>query len=111
MKKEVHYNNGTKYNFITTIGQKLGQSLVSLNEIVFGVIESKPYKLEWPEIFQEYLNYRKEHGEVDIDIFAYDYVLGYSLVHKFSKDQALKEAMYLHLRAELLAKKAVGEIK
>lgn len=108
MKK--NYHNGTAFNFISSIGEKLGERLVSLNNIVFGVIESKPYTLEWEKIKIEYVNYKKLHGKVEIDSFSYDYVLGYSLLNDFATNDVRKEAMYLHLRAELLAKEVNGAL-
>ncbi len=106
------YDNGTGFNFISTIGEKLGDSLTSLNKFVFGVIEAKPYSLDWTEILSHVEDYKNMHnGIIDIDSFSFDYVLGYSLINDFSQNEPLKEAMYLHLRAELIAKKATGEIK
>lgn len=108
MKKK--YHNGTSFSFISCIGEKLGERLISLNDILFGVIEAKPYKLEWEKIEIEYKNYKKLHGKVEIDIFSYDFVLGYSLLNDFATNEVRKEAMYLHLKAELLAKEVNGEL-
>jgi len=105
-----NYDNGTDYHFISNIGEKLSVKIKSLNQLVFGLIESKPYKLDWEEIVKQYGQYVLEYNEIDISEFAYNYVIGYALMHKFSKDEALKEAMYLHLRAELIAKKIGHEI-
>lgn len=110
MKNEKLYENGTAFKFISSIGEKLGEKLVSLNNLMFGVIEAKPYNLEWEKILKDYQDYKELHGKVDIDSFSYGYVLGYSLINDFAKNQAMKEAMYLHLRAELLAKKVNGEL-
>lgn len=111
MEDEIkHYDNGTSFKFITTIGEKFGDTLTALNEFVFGVIESKPYTLNWEKILNEFERYKEEHGKVNIDEFAYNYVIGYSLVNKFAADDPLREAMYLHLRAELNAKKAKGDL-
>lgn len=105
------YENGTKYNFITNLskfGMKLGDALQGLNHILYGVVEAKPYLLEWENIIPQCKEYITDGGE--IDEFCLNYVLGYSLMNNFSTDPIRKEAMYLHLRAELLAKKAQGEI-
>ncbi|WP_298504917.1 hypothetical protein [uncultured Maribacter sp.] len=110
-KKKKDYDNGTKYNFVSNIGDKLGETLVTLNSVVFGIIELKPYNLEWNKILKEFNTYKNIYGEVNIDTFAYDYVLGYSLINKFSTNKAIKEAMYLHLRAELNAKIANGVLE
>jgi len=110
MSYKNHYNNGTEYHFISNISGKLGLKLKSLNSLLFGVIKHKPYDLNWDEIITQYEVYLLEYNEVDISEFAYNYVVGYSLVNNFSKDEALKEAMYLHLRAELIAKKIGDEI-
>ncbi len=110
MKK---YNNGTKYAFIRSLGgldKTLGNTLKKLNSILYGVIEAKPYTFDWEEILPSYNEFRKE-GRVDIDKFCLDHVLGYSLLNGFSLEDAKKEAMYLHLRAELIAMKAKGEIE
>lgn len=111
MKRNTRYENGTPFKFISNIGEKLGEKLVLLNEIVFGVIEAKPYKLDWAHILKEYYSYKDRHGNVDIDSFSYDYVLGHSLVNDFAKDQVMKEAMYLHLKAELRARVINNEMK
>ena len=105
------YENGTKYNFITNLskfGIKLGDTLQSLNEILYGVVEAKPYTFEWEKIIPECQQHITNGS--DIDEFCLNYVLGYSLVNDFSTDSIRKEAMYLHLRAELYAKKAQGKI-
>lgn len=110
MEKEVKYSNGTYYNFISVIGEKLGTSLAAVNDIVFGVIDAKPYQLEWKEIIAAYHEYKKIHGKIDIDDFSFNYVVSYSFIHKVGHNQAVKEAMYLDVRTELLAKKAIGEL-
>lgn len=110
MKHKNLYHNGTAFKFISNIGEKLGESLNQLNNMMFGVIESKPYKLDWDGIKKTYQEYKKLHGQVDIDSFSYDYVLGYALVNNLAENKVIKEAMYLHLRAELLAKEVSGEL-
>lgn len=107
-KKRSDYNNGTKFNFVSNIGGKLGETLATLNNVVFGIIELKPYDFDWNDIFNQYNTYKEEYGEVNIDSFSFDYVLSYSLLNKISTNKAIKEAMYLHLRAELNAKIANG---
>lgn len=86
----------------------LGQTLQKLNDILYGVVEAKPYKLEWNEIIPLYKKLCGENG--DLDEFCHSHVTGYALLNGFASDDALKEAMYLHLRAELKAKKLNGEL-
>ena len=111
MKQSTRNENETRFKFITSIGGKLGESLVKLNKIVFGVIEAKPYQLDWENILKKYSDYYKTHGAVNIDSFAFDYVLGYSLLNKFGDNEPMKEAMYMQLEAELFAKRENGELE
>lgn len=105
------YTNGTSYKFIRSLGmtrKKLGQTLEQLNSILYGVVEAKPYDLDWENITPLYKNLCGENG--DLDEFCHSHVTGYALVNGFATDDAKKEAMYLHMRAELKTKRLNGEL-
>lgn len=107
------YNSKTQFKFIKNLekaGLKFGDTLQKLNSILFGVIEAKPYKFEWDKIISQYKKANVSNDSESLDKFCLDYVIGYSLYNNFSMDIARKEAMFLHLRAEILAKKAQGEL-
>jgi len=107
------YDNGTNFKFIINLeklGLKLGDTLQRLNNILYGVVEARPYKLEWEEIIPLYKKADIVGSRDNLDRFCLDYVVGYSLLNGFSLDPAQKEAMYLHLRSELIARKAKGEL-
>ena len=105
------YTNGTNYSFIRTFGsfeRTLGDTLKKLNEVLYGVVDAKPYIFDWEEIIPLFNQLSGEGG--DIDEFCSNHVTGYSLMNGFSADDARKEAMYLHLRSELIARRVKGEI-
>jgi len=107
------YENGTKFKFIVNLerlGLKLGDTLQKLNNILYGVVEAKPYQLDWDKIIPLYKKLDTKASSEEFDKFCMEYVMGYALINDFSLDPAKKEAMYLHLRAELLAKKAQGDL-
>ena len=105
------YTNGTQFNFIkgavSVFNTKLGETLKRLNNVLYGVVEAKPYSFDWDYILKEY-NTNCAGG--DIDEFCSSYVHGYAMMHNFLSDQAFKEAMYVELRANLIAKRVSGEI-
>lgn len=103
------YNNGTQFSFIRSAGPALGETLQRINDISYGVIEAKPEVLDWKEIIPLYKKLCGVGG--DIDEFCSNHVHGYAMVNGFSFDDTRKEAMYLHLRAELYTKRESGEIK
>ncbi len=107
------YDNKTQFKFIKNLekaGLKLGDTLQKLNTILFGVIEAKPYTFEWDKIISQYKKAHIAYNHDSLDKFCQDYVIGYSLLNDFSTEPAKKEAMYLHLKAEILAMKAKGEL-
>lgn len=107
-----NYTNGTNYSFIRTFGtfeKKLGDTLNKLNEVLYGVVEAKPYIFDWDEIIPLYNQLCGEGG--DIDEFCSNHVTGYAMLNNFSSDDAKKEAMYLHLRSELIARRVKGIIR
>jgi len=108
------YDNGTSFKFINNLeklGLKLGDTLERLNTILYGIVEAKPYELDWEKIIPEYNKANIQNDLEALDKFCMEYVLGYSLSNDFSMDPAKKEAMYIHLRSELLAKKAKRELR
>lgn len=109
-KNKNYYDNGTEFHFISNVGEHLGKRLKALNKIIFGVIEAKPYDLDWEDILGKYRLYIKDYGVIDTSEFAYNYVMGYALLNNFSEDEAMKEAMYVHLNAELVVKKLNKEL-
>lgn len=108
----IKYTNGTDFGFIRTFDSfenTLGETLKKLNKVLLGVEEAKAFFFDWDEIIPLYNHLCGQGG--DIDEFCSNHVTGYSLINGFSTDDAQKEAMYLHLRSELYAKRAKGEIK
>ncbi|MFS4449023.1 hypothetical protein [Maribacter sp. 2307UL18-2] len=104
-------DNETPFKFIRNLGmtrKTLGQTLQKLNNILYGVVEAKPYELNWDEIIPLYNKLCGPKG--DLDEFCHSHVTGYALLKGFAIDDALKEAMYLHLRAELKTKRLNGEL-
>ncbi len=105
------YTNGTQFNFVKgavgVINTKLGETLKRLNQILYGVVEAKPYSFDWDYIIKEY-NTTCAGG--DIDEFCSSFVHGYSMMNNFLSDDVIKEAMYVELRANLIAKRVSGEI-
>jgi len=107
------FNSKSKYKFIHSLeklGLHLGETLQRFNQILYGVVESKPYDLNWDEIIPMYKDASVDGTESGIEEFSFNYVVGYALVNGFSLDPALKEAMFTHLKAELIAKKAQGKL-
>ncbi len=105
------YNNGTQFNFVKgavgVINTKLGETLKRLNQILYGVVEAKPYTFDWDYILKEY---EATCAGGDIDEFCSSFVHGYAMMNNFLSDHAIKEAMYVELRANLIAKRVSGEI-
>ena len=108
----MHFSKA-KFKFILNLekfGLKLGDTLQRLNEILYGVVEDKPYELNWEEIVSLYKKTGADGSEGSIEEFCFNYVVGYSLINGFSLDPALKEAMYIHLKSEVIVKTAKGEL-
>ncbi|CAN0593947.1 unnamed protein product [Laminaria digitata] len=101
-KKREHYDNGTEFNFISNSREYLDKTPTQLKKLVFEVVEVKPYVLDWEDITCKYHHYLDVYKWINIEEFAFKYVLGYSLLNEFAKDNLKKEAMYLHLRWELM---------
>ena len=105
------YTNGTRFNFVKgavgTFNTKFGDTLKRLNKILYGVVEAKPYSFDWQHILKVY---QTNCAGGDIDEFCSSYVHGYSMLHNFLNDSAVKEAMYVELRANLIAKRISGDI-
>lgn len=88
--------------------KNLDESLEKLNQILNGVVEAKPYDLDWNKIIHIYNSRCGNSG--DLDEFCHSHVTGFALVNGFASDDVKKEAMYLHLRAELRTKRLNGEV-
>lgn len=102
------YSNGTEFCFIRSYNDGLDETLKKLKAIQQGLIDRKPYTLDWADIIKRYGLHC--HGG-DIDEFSHCHVHSLSLLGNFSSDDAQKEAMYMEIRSGLLDKRADGEIE
>jgi hypothetical protein len=98
--------DGKRFNFLSGVGGKLDMMLQKVNDIMDMMTDSKPYRLDFKEIDQEY----QEHGVGDIDEFASSYFFGWSMKNRFLSDKPIKQAAYEDVRKYLWDKKELGEI-
>ncbi len=99
-------SDGKRFGFLSGIGQGLDKMLKKVNAILHDIDNSKPYKIDFPHVDEEYL----VHGVGDIDEFCSGYTFGISMAQGFVNDKAAKQAHYEEIRVYLWEKKRKGLI-
>ncbi len=90
-----------RFNFIRDTGTRLGEMLQKVNMILEGIVDAKPYTLEWDEILSDY----DTKGIGDVCEFASSYAFGWHAKHGKLDNDASKQAMYLDVIEGIVARR------
>lgn len=104
--KEGLPSDGKRFGFLNRFTKGIGDLLQKVNIVLDQVGESKPYKIDYQQVEQQYLKL----GLGDIDEFASSYTLGWAMLNDFINDKVIKQAVYEEVRVYLWKKKESGEI-
>lgn len=83
----------SRFTFLDQDQTLLSKLLQNVNAILEGIVESKPYALDWDHVLSEY----DQIGVGDVCEFAASYSFGWHAMNGKLKDKASKEAMYMEI--------------
>lgn len=90
-----------RFNFIRATGSKLGGMLQKVNMILEGLVDAKPYALDWEEILRNY----DTKGMGDVCEFASNYAFGWHAKNGKLDNDTSKQAMYLDIIEGIVARR------
>lgn len=90
-----------RFNFIRATGLKFNDILQKVNLILEGLVEAKPYTLDWSDILRDY----DTKGVGDVCEFASNYSFGWHAKHGRLADDASKQAMYIDIIEGIVARR------
>ncbi len=85
--------NKTKFSFLRAKGSTLEKMWDKVNTILVGVVNAKPYILNWEDVLAQY----DELGVGDVAEFSSGYTFGWHAKNRKLDDDASKQAMYLEI--------------
>lgn len=91
----------SRFGFIRATGSLFEKTLQKVNMILQGVVDSKPYKLDWEHVLSEY----DKLGVGDVAEFASGYAFGWHAMNGKLNDDASKQAMYLEIIDGVIARR------
>lgn len=71
----------------------MNKALQKVNDILQGIVDSKPYVLDWEHVLAEY----DKLGVGDVAEFASGYTFGWHAMNGKLDDDTSKQAMYLEI--------------
>ncbi len=83
----------SRFSFIGATGLKFNEVLQRVNMILEGIVDAKPYILDWDHLLREYDN----NGVGDVCEFANSYSFAWHSMNGKLDNDASKEAMYLEI--------------
>lgn len=83
----------TRFGFIRATGSLFDKTLQKVNMILQGVVDAKPYTLDWEHVLSEY----DKLGVGDVAEFASGYAFGWHAMNGKLDNDASKQAMYLEI--------------
>ncbi|WP_136468544.1 hypothetical protein [Flagellimonas onchidii] len=83
----------SRFNFIRATGLLFEKTLQRVNMILQGIVDAKPYSIDWEEVLKDY----DKKGVGDVCEFASSYTFGWHAKHGKLDDDASKHAMYLEI--------------
>ena len=83
----------SRFGFLRAEGTMLDKMLHRVNAIMMGIIDAKPYVLDWDHVLSEY----DKLGVGDVAEFASGYAFGWHAMNGKLNDDASKQAMYLEI--------------
>ncbi|MEM8510441.1 MAG: hypothetical protein AAF717_21585 [Bacteroidota bacterium] len=85
--------NKSRFNFLRAEGSLLDKALQKVNMILEGVVDAKPYVLDWEHVLSEY----DKLGIGDVAEFSSSYTFGWHAMNGKLDNDASKQAMYLEI--------------
>ncbi len=82
-----------RFRFLRAEGSMLDNILHRVNAIMMGVLDAKPYVLDWEHVLLEY----DKLGVGDVAEFASSYAFAWHAMNRKLSDDASKQAMYLEI--------------
>ncbi|ASO08397.1 MULTISPECIES: hypothetical protein [Flavobacteriaceae] len=83
----------TRFGFIRATGTLMDRALQKVNLILQGMVDAKPYRLDWEHVLSEY----DRLGVGDVAEFASSYAFGWHAQNNKLDDDVSKQAMYLEI--------------
>ncbi|VAW11601.1 hypothetical protein MNBD_BACTEROID03-474 [hydrothermal vent metagenome] len=83
----------SRFGFLRAEGSMLEKMWDKVNAIMVGIVDAKPYVLDWDHVLSEY----DKLGVGDVAEFASGYAFGWHAMNGKLSDDASKYAMYLEI--------------
>jgi len=90
-----------RFNFIRATGAKFNEILQKVNMILEGLVDAKPYVLDWKQVLSDY----DSKGIGDVCEFASNYTFGWHAMNGKLDDDSSKQAMYLDIIEGIVARR------
>lgn len=90
-----------RFNFLRATGTKFNEMLQKVNMILEGLVDAKPYTLDWDEILKDY----DTKGIGDVCEFASNYAFGWHAKNGKLDNDTSKQAMYLDIIEGIVARR------
>ena len=91
----------SRFGFLRAEGSILDKMLHRVNTIMMGIVDAKPYVLDWDHVLSEY----DKLGVGDVAEFASCYAFGWHAMNGKLSDDASKQAMYLEIIDGIIARR------
>ncbi len=83
----------SRFGFLRAEGSMLEKMWDKVNMIMEGIVDVKPYTLNWGHVLSEY----DKLGVGDVAEFASGYAFGWHVINRKLSDDTSKHAMYLEI--------------
>lgn len=95
-----------RFTFLNKKSSLFNRMRDKVNEILNGVVATKPYTIDWKDVVEGY----KERGVGDVPHYASQYVFAYFMIFRDPQQKADMQAMYLEIVESINTQIEIGKL-